>query len=107
MRYLGNKKILKQHETAFLCSRKYPSDIVLKSLDWAKEKKDNGECAISGFHSLIEKDVFNILLKGKQPIILVLARGMKKRWPEEIKEAVDNTRLLKISSFDDNVKHII
>jgi predicted Rossmann fold nucleotide-binding protein DprA/Smf involved in DNA uptake len=102
----GNQKLLDTHKTAFLCSRKCPSDIILKSLDWAKGKKDKGECVISGFHSQIEKDVFNILLKGNQPIILVLARGMKKRWPAEIKEAIKNDRLLIISPFDESVKRI-
>jgi len=63
--YFGNKNILKKHKTAFLCSRKCPSDVVIKSLDWAVEKKNNGDCIISGFHSRIEKDVFNILLFNK------------------------------------------
>jgi predicted Rossmann fold nucleotide-binding protein DprA/Smf involved in DNA uptake len=106
LKFLGNKKLLDKHKTAFLCSRKCPSDIILKSLDWAKEKKDKGECVISGFHSRIEKDVFNILLKGSQPIILVLARGMKKRWPADIKEAFGNNRLLIISPFDDSIRYI-
>ncbi|MFQ5788182.1 MAG: hypothetical protein ACE5H1_09405 [Thermodesulfobacteriota bacterium] len=57
LKFLGNKKLLDKHKTAFLCSRKCPSDIILRSLDWAKEKKDKGECVISGFHSRIEKDV--------------------------------------------------
>ena len=106
LEYLGNKKILTHHKTAFLCSRKCPADIVLKSLDWAKGKKDNGECVISCFHSRIEKDVFDILLKGTQPLILVLARGMKKRWPKEIKNAVEQERLLIISPFGNAVKRI-
>jgi predicted Rossmann fold nucleotide-binding protein DprA/Smf involved in DNA uptake len=106
LRYFGNKEILKKHKTAFICSRRCPADIILKSLDWAKEKKNKGECVISGFHSQIEKDVLNILLKGKQPIILVLARGMKKQWPEEIKSAIKEKRLLVISPFKDDVKHI-
>jgi predicted Rossmann fold nucleotide-binding protein DprA/Smf involved in DNA uptake len=104
--YFGNKNILRSHKTAFLCSRKCPSDVVIKSLDWARDKKNNGDCIISGFHSRIEKDVFNILLKGKQPIILVLARGMKKYWPEEIKKAIEEERLLVISPFTNNVKYI-
>jgi predicted Rossmann fold nucleotide-binding protein DprA/Smf involved in DNA uptake len=106
LKFFGNQKLLDTHKTAFLCSRKCPSDIILKSLDWAKEMKDKGECVVSGFHSQIEKDVFNILLKGKQPIILVLARGMKKRWPADNKEAVKNNRLLIISPFDESVKRI-
>lgn len=122
LKLLGNQKLLDNHKTAFLCSRKCPSAIVLKSLDWAKEKKDKGECIISGFHSQLEKDVFDILLKGNpartcpnryrrvgsggQPIILVLARGLKKRWPADIKEAIENDRLLIISPFDDSVRYI-
>jgi predicted Rossmann fold nucleotide-binding protein DprA/Smf involved in DNA uptake len=101
--YFGNKNILKKHKTAFLCSRKCPSDVVIKSLDWAVEKKNNGDCIISGFHSRIEKDVFNILLKGNQPIILVLARGMKTHWPLEIKYAIQQDRLLVISPFEKSI----
>ena len=106
MKFYGNKKILENHKIAFLCSRKCPADIILKSLDWAKEKKDKGECVISCFHSQIEKDVLNILLKGSQPLILVLARGMKNRWPCEIKNAIEKERLLIISPFEDNIKRI-
>jgi len=104
--YFGNENIIKNQKTAFLCSRKCPSDIIIKSLDWARDKKNNGDCIISGFHSRIEKDVFNILMKGKQPIILVLARGMKKHWPAEIKKTIEEERLLVISPFDKNVKYI-
>ena len=104
--YLGDKSILDRFKTAFFCSRKCPSDIVLKSLDWAKEKKEKGECIMSGFHSRIEKDVFDILLQGAQPIILVLARGMKKKWPEKIKSAIKSKRLLIISPFDESVTYV-
>ncbi len=106
MQYLGNKEILKEYKTAFLCSRKCPANIVLESLDWAREQKEKGNCIISGSHSQIEKDVFDILIKGKQPLILVLARGMKKRWPDKIKKAVKENRLLVISPFNETVKYI-
>ncbi len=104
--YFGNKNIVKNQKTAFLCSRKCPSDIIIKSLDWARDKKNNGDCIISGFHSRIEKDVFDILIKGDQPLILVLARGMKKRWTEEIKRAIEKERLLVISPFREYEKYV-
>ena len=85
---LGNTDILKLHKTAFLCSRKCPADIVLKSYDWAIEQREKGVCVISGFHSKIEKDVLHYLLKGSQPVILALARGLKKRLEHELKEAL-------------------
>ena len=98
--YLGNKEILNDHKVAFFCSRKCPSHLILKSYDWAIEQRDKGVCIISGFHSKIEKDVLDFLLKGSQPIIMVLARNMKKRFPVEQRKAIKENRMLVISPFD-------
>ncbi|HHT9146151.1 MAG TPA: DNA-binding protein, partial [Candidatus Wunengus sp. YC61] len=78
LNYVGNKQLLENYKIAFLCSRKCPADIILKSYDWAIEQREKGVCVISGFHSKIEIDVLHYLLKGTQPIILALARGLKK-----------------------------
>jgi len=102
----GELGILKLQKTAFLCSQKCPADIVLKSFDWAKEQREKENCIICGNHSQIEKDVFEILLKGKQPLILALARGMKIRWEPEIEKAVNENRLLVISPFEQEIKRV-
>jgi predicted Rossmann fold nucleotide-binding protein DprA/Smf involved in DNA uptake len=104
MHYLGNKDILNNYKIGFLCSRKVPANIILKTYDWAIEQRDKGVCVVSGFHSKIEKDVFDILAKGTQPIILVLARGMMKRWVKKIIKLVDDGRLLIISPFNEKVR---
>lgn len=101
---LGNMDLLKLHKTAFLCSRKCPAAVVLKAYDWAIEQREKGICIISGFHSQIEKDVLHYLLKGTQPIIVALARGMKKIIEPEFQEALKKNRLLIISPFDKGVK---
>lgn len=106
MEYLGNKEILKNYKVGILCSRKVPADIILKTYDWAIEQRDKGVCIISGFHSKIEKDVFDIILKGTQPIIIVLARSMKRRWDEKILKALEVNRLLIVSPFNSNTKRI-
>ncbi len=106
MNYLGNKNILTNYKIGFLCSRTVPAEIILKTYDWAIEQRDKGVCVISGFYSKIEKDVLHYLLKGTQPLIMVLARGMKQKWSSEIKEVLDNKRLLIISPFDLLVKRI-
>jgi len=100
MNYLGNKEILNNYKIGFLCSRKVPANIILKTYDWAIEQREKGVCVVSGFHSKIEKDVFDILAKGTQPIILVLARGMLKRFDKKILQMIDENRLLIISPFD-------
>ena len=103
---LGNKEILKSFKVGFLCSRKVPADIILKTYDWALEQRDKDVCIVSGFHSKIEKDVFDILVKGSQPIILVLARGMKKQWEPQIKNLLNDNRLLIISQFPTKMDRI-
>ena len=104
--YIGNKQILDHYKIAFLCSRKCPADIILKSYDWAIEQREKGVCVISGFHSKIEKDVLHYLLKGTQPIILALIRGLKKRFEPELKDALNEKRLLIVTPFDEKVKRV-
>jgi len=104
--YFGNQKLLQEYKIGFLCSRKVPADIILKTYDWAIEQREKGTCVVSGFHSKIEKDVFHYLAKGKQPIILVLARSMYKRVPNEFKKLLDDGRLLIISPFNKNVNRV-
>lgn len=104
--HIGNLELLKLHKTAFLCSREIPASIVLKCYDWAIEQRENGNCVISGFHSQIEKDVLHYLLKGNQPIIVALARGLKKRIEPELKNELEKGRLLIVSPFDKEIKRI-
>jgi len=102
----GNTELLKLRKTAFLCSRDIPASVVLKCYDWAIEQRNLDNCVISGFHSKIEKDVFHYLLAGKQPIIMVLARGIKNSIEPEIKKAIDDGRLLLVTPFAEDVKQI-
>ena len=106
LNYVGNKQLLENYKIAFLCSRKCPADIILKSYDWAIEQREKGVCIISSFHSKIEKNVLHYLLKGTQPIILALARGLKKRLEPELREALDKKRLLLITPFSEHVKRV-
>lgn len=104
--YIGNVELLKQEKTAFLCSRKIPAGIVLKCYDWAIAQRDKGNCIISGFHSKIEKDVLHYLLKGQQPIIIAMARGLKKRIEPEFISELDKGRLLIVTPFEKEIKRI-
>jgi predicted Rossmann fold nucleotide-binding protein DprA/Smf involved in DNA uptake len=103
---IGNKELLTLHKTAFLCSRQVPASVVLKCYDWAIEQREKDNCVISGFHSQIEKDVLHYLLKGKQPIILALARGLKAKLEPEFEKPLEQGRLLIITPFDKLVKRV-
>jgi len=103
---IGNTDLLKLPKTAFLCSRKIPASAVLKCYDWAIEQREKGNCVISGFHSQLEKDVLHYLLKGNQPIIIALARGLKQRIEPELIKPLDQGRILIISPFDKSVTRV-
>jgi predicted Rossmann fold nucleotide-binding protein DprA/Smf involved in DNA uptake len=103
---IGYKDLLKLPKTAFLCSRQVPASVVLKCYDWAIEQRESGVCVISGFHSQLEKDVLHYLLKGQQPIILALARGLKEKLEPELAQPLEQGRLLIITPFDKSVKRV-
>ena len=71
--------------------------MVLKCYDWAVKMAKEERCVISGFSSHLEQEVLHFLTKGKQPIILVLARQMYKQIPPELQSLLDANRLLLIS----------
>ena len=104
--HIGNKALLGLNKTAFLCSRKVPASTVLKCYDWAIQQREEGNCVISGFHSQIEKDVLHYLLKGNQPIIVVLARGLKQKIEPEFLEPIEKGRLLIITPFEEKIKRV-
>lgn len=101
--YYGNIALIELNKTAFLCSRQVPASAVLKCYDWAKEKRTSGTCVISGFHSQLEKDVLHFLIKGNQPVIMVMARSLTKKVQEDFLKPIEDGRLLIISPFDETV----
>ena len=99
----GNKKLLDlPNKVAFLSSRKISASVVLKCYDWATAIRETDQCIISGFQSPLEKDVLKFLLRGKAPIILVLARKLWETVPNELHDAMDAGRLLIVSSVSCN-----
>lgn len=94
---LGNRDLLNLPKTAFLASSTIPTDMVLRCYDWATKMAKEEQCIISGFSSHLEKEVLHFLMKGRCPIILVLAREMYRQIPSELQPLLDAHRLLIIS----------
>ena len=81
----GNKKLLDlPNKVAFLSSRTISASVVLKCYYWATAIRETDQCIISGFQSPLEKDVLKFLLRGKAPIILILARKLCEDIPNEL-----------------------
>lgn len=102
---VGSATALSAPMTAFLCSKETPGATILKAFDQAAAWRDAGRCVISGFHSPLEQQCLDILLRGKQPIVMTLARGLGNfRLPAAQRKALDDGRLTIISPFPETEK---
>ena len=97
---LGNQNLLSQSALAIFCSSRCPGSIILKACDAVKELRDEGRTVIGGFHSAIEKECLDILLRGRSPVILCPARSLHGlRLKSEWKNPLEEGRLLLLSPF--------
>ncbi len=97
---IGETDLFKGELVALFCSRKCPGRVVRKSHDFADELRIRGTPVIGGFQTPVEKMVFDVLLKGSQPIVLCPARGIQRmRIPSEWSASLDEGGLLIISPF--------
>jgi len=102
---IGNLAILNGNLLGLFCSVKCPGRIILKTYDTMRVLRDSGISVVSGFHSPIEKDCLDILLKGTQPIVVCPARSMvRMRIPKEWRKAINAGRMLLLSPFDEKKK---
>lgn len=97
VRAIGDLEILNKKLLGFFCSVKCPGNVILKTYDLARALRDCGVAVVSGFHSPIEKDCLDLLLKGTQPVVICPARGIENmRTPKALAE----NRLLILSPFE-------
>jgi predicted Rossmann fold nucleotide-binding protein DprA/Smf involved in DNA uptake len=96
---LGNLDLLALPKTALFCSAKCPGSVILPTYDQVAKWRDTGRCVIGGFHSTVEKECLQILLRGDAPVILCPARGMLERLPAQWAIAAAGGRMLILSCF--------
>ncbi|BBO15820.1 conserved hypothetical protein [Candidatus Brocadia pituitae] len=101
---LGDLSILQNKSLALFCSVKCPGTLILKTYDLAQQLRQAGVTVIGGFHSPIEREFLEILLRGSQPIIICPARSIEgMRIPNTWRLPMNEGRLLILSPFD--LKH--
>lgn len=100
METLGNTSLLDRRKIGYFASGTIASLSVLPTLDWAAEVARREDVAIvSGFHSKMEREVLDFLLRGKCGIICILARSIYKKIPDKFREAYNSGRVLFIAPF--------
>jgi predicted Rossmann fold nucleotide-binding protein DprA/Smf involved in DNA uptake len=104
---IGNTGILQNKTLAIFSSSKCPGKVILQTYDMMKNIRDAGITVIGGFHSPMESECLNILLKGKQSIIFCPARSIDgMRIKPEYKKPLEEGRLLILSPFTEKAKRI-
>jgi len=88
---------------ALLSSAKAPASIFLAVHDCAQQWRYGAKTIISGFHSPVEQEAFEILLRGPGQVIYCPARGLPKRLKPTWRTALDAGRLTLISPFPDTI----
>jgi len=96
-KYLDNQKHLNAYKLGFLCSSRVSSRAILPCYDWATTLP-SGSVVVSGFHSPIERDILQMLLRTGHSVVMVLARRLYSTIPLEWQKAIDEQRMLIIST---------
>lgn len=101
---IGNRAILCERFVALICSVQCPGSVIIKTFDAIRELRDAGIVVAGGFHSPMESECLDFLLRGKQPIVVCPAKGLQKLpLSSSWRDALDASRLLVLSPFDDDI----
>lgn len=114
---IGDRTVLARPILGLICSVQCPGSVVLKTFDAVRELRDAGIVVAGGFHSPMEKECLDFLLRGEQPVIVCPAKGLARlRLPaswrktsevlktSEVRPRVWPRRLVLLSPFGDKVK---
>lgn len=89
----------RERTLALMSSGRAPAGVLLAVHDLAREWRRRGPVVISGFNAPVENEALAVLLRGSWPLVLVLARSIYRRVPEELRPALEDGRLLILSPF--------
>jgi len=102
---IGNLDIIRRPLFAHFRSVKCPGDLILRTYDLARALRDAGVPVVSGFHSPIEKDCLDFLLRGNQPVVICPGRGiLNMRLGRDLKTGVEGKKVLILSPFEETLK---
>jgi predicted Rossmann fold nucleotide-binding protein DprA/Smf involved in DNA uptake len=75
---IGNLDILKTPLLGFFCSTRCPGNVIVHTYDLARALRDTGIPVIGGFHSPMERECLDLLLRGRQPVVICPARSVER-----------------------------
>jgi predicted Rossmann fold nucleotide-binding protein DprA/Smf involved in DNA uptake len=102
---MGRASVLRQDLLGMVCSVQCPGSVILKTFDTVRALRDAGMVVAGGFHSPMERECLDFLLRGTQPVVHFAARGLQGlRLGSNARKALEEGRLTVISPFGDTVR---
>lgn len=102
----GKIDIMRHPRVAVFSSRRSPGIAILRTYDMARALREIDACVIGGFHSPMERESLDILLRGENPVIVCPARTIDPyQIPNKWQKAVDNGEMLLLSPFESKHRH--
>jgi predicted Rossmann fold nucleotide-binding protein DprA/Smf involved in DNA uptake len=97
---IGNLGVLTRRLLGFFCSTRCPGTVILRTYDLALALREAGIPVIGGFHSPMEQECLEVLLRGQQPVVICPARSIERlRPPAAWQQPLMESRLLVLSPF--------
>lgn len=104
---VGPASLLGLRKVAVFSSRRCPPERMLFAFDWARALPESGTALIGGFHSPIEQECLAIALRRHLPVIICVGRSFSRMRPAvEWRQAVDDGRMLILSTFSANARRL-
>ncbi len=97
---IGNLNILAMPLLGFFCATRCPGNVILRTYDLAQGLREAGIPVIGGFHTAMEKECLEVLLRGQQPVVICPARSIERlRVPMSWRKPYTEGRLLILAPF--------
>ena len=97
---LGRLGILDTPLAGLFCSTRCSGNVIVHTYDLARALRDAEIPVISGFHTPMEKECLDVLLRGRQPVVICPARSIERlRLPMAWRKPLAEERLLVLSPF--------
>lgn len=104
---VGDPRLLDQPLLGLLCSMRCPGRVILSAYDLARALRDAAVPVVGGFHSRMEKECLELLLRGAQPVVICPARSIERiRIPPPWRKGIEAGRVLVVSPFDDPARRV-
>ena len=102
---LGSSGIPERVPLGLICSVSCPGSVIVQTYDAVRALRDAGVVVAGGFHSPMEMECLDFLLRGPQAVLLFAATGVKHVvLRADARRALVEGRLCVLSRFDDVVE---